>query len=269
MAYKNARQAAVDYILKKAENKISISKTVLNLKDALGLASPPQRIESYDISNISGENSVGSMVVFVNGESAKRFYRRFKIQTVSGADDYKSMSEVIYRRFKEAQKEENLIKNGELLKENAKFLPYPDCIFLDGGKGHVSVISELLELLDIDIPLFGMVKDDRHRTNALIDNSGRVIGLKRQSDTFFLITRIQDEVHRFAIEYHKKLRKKSMTGSVLEEIEGVGKESRKKLMRHFKTMTAIRSASVDEISEVKGISRKTAENVYNFLKQKT
>lgn len=265
LAHKNARQAAVDYILKKAENKISISKTVMNLKDALGLKTPPMRIEAYDISNISGADSVGSMVVFVGGESAKRFYRMFKIETVTGADDYKSMSEVIYRRLKEAQIEESLISEGKLIKEDAKFLPLPDCIFLDGGKGHVSVISELFELLDVDIPLFGMVKDDRHRTNALVDSEGREIGLKRQSDIFNLITAIQEEVHRFAISYHKKLRKKTLTGSVLTEIEGVGNETRKKLLKHFKTMTAIKSASIEELASVKGVTKKAAENIYNFF----
>lgn len=269
LAHKNARQAAVDYILKKSENKISVSKTIMNLKDALGLNTPPQRIESYDISNISGSDSVGGMIVFIGGEKAKRFYRRFKIETVEGADDYKSMSEVIYRRFKEAQIEEAMIKNGELAAGDAKFLPYPDCIFLDGGKGHVSVISELLELLDIDIPIFGMVKDDRHRTNALIDAKGREIGLKRRSDTFNLVTEIQEEVHRFAIDYHKKLRKKTMTGSSLEEIEGVGDKTRKKLLKHFKTITALKSATAEEIAEVKGISKKTAENVYSFFNKKT
>ncbi|MBP3337365.1 MAG: excinuclease ABC subunit UvrC [Clostridia bacterium] len=266
LAHKNARQAAVDYILKKAENKISISKTVMNLKDALGLKTPPMRIEAYDISNISGADSVGSMVVFVGGESAKRYYRMFKIETVTGADDYKSMSEVIYRRLKEAQIEEGLINEGKLIKEDAKFLPLPDCIFLDGGKGHVSVISELFELLDVDIPLFGMVKDDRHRTNALIDSKGREIGLKRQSDIFNLIYAIQEEVHRFAISYHKKLRKKTLTGSVLTEIEGVGNETRKKLLKHFKTMTAIKSASIEELASVKGVTKKAAENIYKFFK---
>lgn len=265
LAHKNARQAAVDYILKKAENKISISKTVINLKDALGLKTPPRRIESYDISNISGTDSVGGMVVFVDGEKAKRFYRKFKIQTVEGQDDYKSMAEVIYRRFAEAKKEEELIKNGELDEKNAKFLPYPDCIFLDGGKGHVSVISELLELIDTDVPLFGMVKDNKHRTNALIDAEGREIGLKRQSDMFRLVTAIQEEVHRFSVEYHRSLRKKKVTGSALEEIDGVGQETRKKLMKSFKTMAAIKAASKAELSAVKGISKKTVENIYNFF----
>ncbi len=269
MAYKNARQAAVDYILKRSDNKKSISKTILKLKEELALPSPPYRIESYDISNTSGADSVGSMVVFVDGQPAKRFYRRFKIETVEGSDDYKSMAEVIYRRIKNAREEELLIEKGELLKENAKFLPLPDCIFLDGGKGHLSVVSELMELLDQDIALFGMVKDDKHRTRALINVNNEEIAFKKTSESFALITRIQDEVHRFAIDYHKKLRKKTMTGSVLEEIDGVGPETRKKLMKHFKTISAIKSAEMADIMQISGISEKTAENIYNFFAKKT
>ena len=155
------------------------------------------------------------------------------------------------------------------LKENAKFLPLPDCIFLDGGKGHLSVVSELIELLDQDIALFGMVKDDKHRTRALINLNNEEIEFKKSSESFALITRIQDEVHRFAIDYHKKLRKKTMTGSVLEEIDGVGPETRKKLMKHFKTISAIKSAPKADIVRVSGIPEKTAENIYNFFAKKT
>lgn len=268
MAYKNARQAAVDYILKRSDTKKSISKTILKLKEELALATPPYRIESYDISNTSGADSVGSMVVFIDGQPAKRFYRRFKIETVEGSDDYKSMAEVIYRRIKNAREEELLIEKGELSRSEAKFLPKPDCIFLDGGKGHLSVISELMELLDQDIALFGMVKDERHRTRALINVNNEEIAFKKSSESFALITRIQDEVHRFAIDYHKKMRKKTMTGSILEEIEGVGPAIRKKLMKHFKTMSAIKSAQKADIMQVSGISEKVAENIYNFFTKK-
>ena len=269
LAYKNARQAAVDYILKGSKTKKSISKTILNLKEELALPAPPYRIEAYDISNTSGADSVGSMVVFVDGQPAKRYYRRFKIDTVEGADDYKSMTEVIYRRMKSAREEEIAIEAGQLAREDAKFLPRPDCIFLDGGKGHLSVIAELMELIDEDVPLFGMVKDDRHRTRALMTVQGEEIGFKRVSEAFKLITRIQDEVHRFAIEYHKKLRHKTMTGSTLEQIEGVGPATRKKLMKHFKTMAALREASAGEIAAVPGISRNLSQNIYNFFHKKT
>ncbi len=268
MAYKNARQAAVDYILKRSNEKKSISKTILKLKDELALTSPPYRIEAYDISNTSGADSVGSMVVFIDGQPLKRYYRRFKIATVEGSDDYKSMAEVIYRRFKNAREEELLIEEGKLSKNEAKFLPKPDCIFLDGGKGHLSVISELLELIDQDVPLFGMVKDDKHRTRALINVNNEEVEVKKSSEAFSLITRIQDEVHRFAIDYHKKLRKKTMTGSVLEEIEGIGPATRKKLLKHFKTMSAIKNAQITDIMQIKGISQKNAENIFNFFNKK-
>ena len=268
MAYKNARQAAVDYILKRSDEKKSISKTILKLKDELALPTPPYRIEAYDISNTSGADSVGSMVVFIDGQPLKRHYRRFKIATVGGSDDYKSMAEVIYRRFKNAREEELLIEEGKISKNEAKFLPKPDCIFLDGGKGHLSVISELLELIDQDVPLFGMVKDDKHRTRALVNVNNEEIEFKKSSEAFSLITRIQDEVHRFAIDYHKKLRKKTMTGSVLEEIEGIGPATRKKLLKHFKTMTAIKNAQITDIMQIKGISQKNAENIFNFFNKK-
>ncbi len=265
MAYKNARQAAVDYILKRSENKKSIGKTILELKEELALPAPPYRIEAYDISNTGGSDSVGSMVVFIDGQPAKRFYRRFKIETVHGSDDYKSMAEVLYRRLKNAREEELLIEAGKLAKEDAKFLPRPDCIFLDGGKGHLSVISELLELLDEDIALFGMVKDDKHRTRALINAQQQEIAFKKSSQSFALITRIQDEVHRFAIDYHKKLRHKTMTGSTLEQIEGVGAATRKKLLKHFKTISAIKAAEITDLQQVPGLSRKICENIFNFF----
>ena len=269
MAYKNARQAAVDYILKRSGMKKSISKTILKLKEELALPSPPYRIEAYDISNTGGSDSVGSMIVFVDGQPAKRYYRRFKIETVVGSDDYKSMAEVIYRRMKEAREEELLIENGKLAREEAKFLPKPDCIFLDGGKGHLSVISELMELLDQDVPLFGMVKDDRHRTRALMNAQNEEIAFKKTSEAFSLITRIQDEVHRFAIDYHKKLRRKTMTGSVLEEIDGVGPATRKKLLKTFQTMTAIKNAEKEDFMRVAGLSEKVAENIFYFFHKKT
>lgn len=265
MAYKNARQAAVDYILKRSEHKKSIGKTILELKEELALQTLPYRIEAYDISNTSGADSVGSMVVFIDGQPAKRFYRRFKIETVEGSDDYKSMAEVIYRRLKHAREEELLIEAGKMAKEEAKFLPKPDCIFLDGGKGHLSVVEELLELLDEEIPLFGMVKDDKHRTRALINTENQEIAFKKSSQSFAMITRVQDEAHRFAIEYHKKLRHKTMTGSVLEQIEGVGEATRKKLMKHFKTITAIKTAEMADLRKVSGISQKTCENIFKFF----
>lgn len=269
MAVKNAHQSAVNYLLKKAKAERNIDKTVVAFSEELGLKDLARRIESYDISNTQGSENVGSMIVFQDGKPYKSAYRRFRIETVEGADDYKSMTEMIYRRFKNAKEEELLIEENKLELKNAKFLPLPDCILLDGGKGHVNVISELLEMLDIDIPLFGMVKDDRHRTRGLLSADGNEIGMKATSQVFFLVTRIQDEVHRFAIEYHKKLRKKKMTSSTLTEIEGVGKSTAQKVLRHFKTMTAVKNASIDELRQVKGITSKACENIFNFFNKTT
>ncbi|MBR4891004.1 MAG: excinuclease ABC subunit UvrC [Clostridia bacterium] len=265
MAGKNAKQAALNFMLKNGEGNKGIKRIILDLKDELGLLNPPYRIESYDVSNISGKDNVGSMVVFINGEPKKSLYRRFKIDT-DVCDDYKSMSEMIYRRIRNARDEEKKIENGELLKENAKFLPLPDCIFLDGGKGHLSVVSELLELIDTDIPLFAMVKDDKHRTSMLLREDGSSIGLKTRSEEFNLITRIQDEVHRFAIEYHKKLRGKHVKQSVLEEIDGVGSKTALKLLKHFKSVNTLKKANVDEIKNA-GVSEKAALNIYHFFRK--
>ena len=264
MAHKNAKQSALNFMLKNAEGQKGIKRLILDLKEELGLLYPPYRIESYDISNTAGEDNVGSMVVFVNGEPARSKYRRFKIETAQGGDDYHSMAEMITRRITRARDEEILIEKGELTRENAKFLPLPDCIFLDGGKGHLSVISELLELLDTDIPLFAMVKDDHHKTNALLKNDGSSVGLKRNTAEFRLVASIQEEVHRFAIEYHRKLRSKKMKGSTLCEIEGVGEATAKKLLRQFKSIANIKSATVDELKSG-GASQKTAENIFNYF----
>lgn len=264
MAHKNAKQSALNFILKNGEGKKGIKRTILDLKEELGLKTPPYRIESYDISNTAGEDNVGSMVVFVNGEPAKSKYRRFKIETATGGDDYHSMAEMILRRLTHAKDEEKLIETGELLRENAKFLPLPDCIFLDGGKGHLSVISELLELTDFDIPLFAMVKDEHHRTNALLKSDGKSIGLKRNSQEFRLVASVQEEVHRFAIDYHRKLRGKKMHTSSLCEIDGVGDITAKKLLRHFKSIANIKVLEIEELKK-SGISEKVATNIYNHF----
>ncbi len=264
MAHKNAKQSALNYILKNGDGKKGIKRTILDLKEELGLENPPYRIESYDISNTAGEDNVGSMVVFVNGEPAKGKYRRFKIETAAGGDDYHSMAEMILRRLKNARDEEKLIEKGELLRENAKFLPLPDCIFLDGGKGHLSVISELLELTDFDIPLFAMVKDEHHRTNVLLKDDGKSIGLKRNSAEFRLVASIQEEVHRFAIEYHRKLRAKKVKTSTLCDIDGVGEKTAKKLLKHFKSISNIKSATQEKL-RISGVSEATAKNIFNYF----
>jgi len=257
MACKNARQNAVDHLLR--DSGKNIPKAVLALKEALGLEQLPKRIESYDISHTAGSDPVGSMVVFCDGRSARSKYRHFKIKTAQGGDDYAAMTEVIFRRIKRAQEE------AEAKDAESGFLPLPDVILLDGGKGQVSAVKELLEMLDTDIPLFGMVKDDRHRTRALVSSEGEEIGFQRTSEAFRLLSEIQEEVHRFAITYHKKLRTKHVIGSVLEEIEGVGSETRKKLIRHFKSVAAVKEAGLEELCAVPGLSEKVSKNIYNFF----
>ncbi len=264
MACKNARQNAVDHILKGSGRNVPAA--VLELKEKLSLPALPKRIESYDISHTAGADAVASMVVLVDGKPARSQYRRFKIQVAKGGDDYAALSEVIFRRFRHAKEEQEALDSGENIKP--KFLPLPDLILLDGGKGQVDTIAKLLEMLDVDVSLFGMVKDDRHRTRGVVSTDGAEIGFLPTSEAFRLMGTLQEEVHRFAIEYHKKLRTKRVIGSVLEEIEGVGEETRKKLIRHFKSVSGIRNATVEEIGAVSGISKRTAENIYNFFNEK-
>jgi len=257
MACKNARQNAVDHLLR--DSGKNIPKSLLALKEALGLENLPKRIESYDISHTAGSDPVGSMVVFCDGKPAKSKYRHFKIKTAEGGDDYASMTEVLFRRLKRAQEEEAA---GEV---EGGFLPLPDLILLDGGKGQVHAVSALFEMLDTEIPFFGMVKDDRHRTRALLSARDEEIGFLKTSDAFRLLSEIQEEVHRFAITYHKKLRSKHVTGSTLEEIPGVGEATRKKLIRHFKSVTAVREADMNALREVPGLSERVLQNIYNFF----
>lgn len=257
MACKNARQNAVDHLLR--DSGRNVPKSILELKEKLGLAQLPKRIESFDISHTAGTDPVASMVVFRDGKAARSFYRRFKIEKAKGGDDVQSMTEVLYRRFRNARDEE------AAQAEKPKFLPLPDLILLDGGKGQVHAVKELLDMLDADIPLFGMVKDDHHRTRGLITSEGEEIEFLKTSEAFRLLAAVQEEVHRFAVDYHKKLRQKRTIGSALEEIEGVGSETRKKILKHFKTMTAIKEASPEELESVPGVSKRVSQNIYNFF----
>jgi len=266
LANKNAKQAALNHMLKNADGKKGVKRLILDLKEELGLENPPYRIESYDISNTSGEDNVGSMVVFINGEPAKRFYRKFKIEHAVGGDDYQSMAEMILRRIQNAREEEKQVECGELTKDKAKFLPLPDCIFLDGGKGHLSVISELLELTDTDIPLFAMVKNDMHKTSALLKADGSRVDIKPRSEEFRLVSAIQEEVHRFAISYHRKLRGRRMRHSELETIEGVGPKTVEKLFAYFKSINVMKRATLDEI-KMSGVPQKTAEKIYQYFQK--
>ena len=232
------------------------------IQKALNIDFELNRIESYDISNTQGFESVASMVVFENGLPKRSDYRKFKIKTIIGPDDYGSMEEVITRRFtryiNETSGDENVKKAG--------FDKKPDMIFLDGGKGQISAVQKALTNLNLYVPVCGMVKDDRHRTRALMYN-GEEIELPYTSEGFKLLTRIQDEVHRFAIEYHRKLREKKQVHSILDDISGIGSVRRKALMKHFGDINAIRRAEVEELQQVDGMNIKSAEAVYNFFRK--
>lgn len=217
------------------------------------------RVESYDISNISGFESVGSMVVYEKGKPKKSDYRKFKIKSVKGPDDYASMEEVLSRRFERGLKEQQEeAENG--------FSRFPDLILMDGGKGQVHIAEQVLEKLRIDIPVCGMVKDDNHRTRGLYFHD-REIPISHSTEGFKLITRIQDEVHRFAIEYHRLLRSKGQIHSVLDDISGIGPARRKALMKQFKSLETIREASVEELRQTPSMSEQAAKKVYEFFHQ--
>lgn len=216
------------------------------------------RMEAYDISNTNGFESVGSMVVYERGRPKRNDYRKFKIKGISGADDYGSMREVLTRRFSHGlrEREEN--------KQLGKFTAFPDLILMDGGKGQVNVALQVLEELHLNIPVCGMVKDDHHRTRGLYYQN-KEIAVNRDSEAFRLITRIQDEAHRFAIEYHRQLRGKGQVHSILDDIDGIGPARRKALMRQYLSLEDIKKASVEELANVPSMNEKAAESVYKFF----
>ncbi len=223
-----------------------------------------RRIEAYDISNISGFDSVGSMVVYEDGRPKRNDYRKFRIRTVQGPNDYASLEEVLTRRFRHGLEEKREIEQEGKDEELGSFTRFPDLIMMDGGRGQVNIALKVLEEIGIEIPVCGMVKDDNHRTRGLYYNNVE-IPIDRYSEGFKLITRIQDEAHRFAIEYHRSLRGKDQVKSVLDGIEGIGPARRKALMRRFKTPEAVRDASVEELAGTEGMNRRAAESVYRFF----
>ena len=236
----------------------------------LGL-SGVKRIEAFDISNISGFESVGSMVVYEDGRPRRNDYRKFKIKTVQGPNDYASMEEVLTRRFEHGLSEREELMAMETadgdpgnMERFGSFTRFRDLIMMDGGRGQVNVALKVLERLGLSIPVCGMVKDDNHRTRGLYYQNVE-IPIDRYSEGFKLITRIQDEAHRFAIEYHRSLRSQGQVRSVLDDIEGIGPARRKALMRRFKSLEAIRDASLEELSSTEGMNRRAAESVYGFF----
>ncbi len=224
------------------------------------------RIESYDISNISGFQSVGSMVVFEDGKPKKSDYRKFRIQTVQGSDDYASMEEVLTRRFRHGLEERSQLQEKDWEEELGSFTRFPDLIMMDGGRGQVHIAEKVLKNLGLCIPVCGMVKDDRHRTRGLFYRE-KEMPVEQHSEGFYLMTRIQDEVHRFAIEYHRSLRSKEQVKSILDDIPGIGEKRRKALMRRFKTIEKVREATMEELAQVDTMNEKAAQSVYDFFRQ--
>lgn len=266
MAYHNAK-----LVLRQDKERIKREEgrtigAVKEIEALLGL-SGIQRMEAYDISNISGFQSVGSMVVYEKGKPKRSDYRKFKIKSVQGPNDYASMEEVLTRRFVHGMDEREERKQ-QLEDEFGSFTRFPDLILMDGGKGQVNIALEVLEKLQLTIPVCGMVKDDKHRTRGLYYNN-QEIPISRDSEGFKLITRVQDEAHRFAIEYHRSLRSKGQVHSVLDDIPGIGETRRKALMRHFKGLDGIREASVETLSNIESMNEKAARQVYDFFHKKS
>lgn len=257
LAYKNAAMVLnTDKERLKREEGRTIG-AVKELEKLLGLSNLV-RMEAYDISNTSGFESVGSMIVYEKGKPKQNDYRKFKIRGVQGADDYASMEEVLTRRFEHGLKEK---QEG---KELGGFTAFPDLILMDGGKGQVNVALQVLENLQLNIPVCGMVKDDNHRTRGLYYQNEE-IPIERNSEAFRLITRIQDEAHRFAITFHRKLRSQKQVHSVLDDIPGIGPARRKELMKHFENIEAIKNASLDELRKLPAMNEKAAQSVLEFF----
>lgn len=250
--------------IKREEGRtIGALREIEKLLDMQGL----NRIEAYDISNISGFQTVGSMIVYEKGKPCRSDYRKFRLKTIQGPDDYASMHEVLTRRFLHGIEEKKELQEKQMDEEFGSFTRFPDLIMMDGGKGQVNIALSVLSELHLNIPVCGMVKDDNHRTRGLYYNNVE-IPIERTSEGFKLITRIQDEAHRFAIEYHRSLRSKVQVHSVLDDIEGIGETRRKALMRRFQSVERIREASVEELKETESMNERAAEAVYAFLHKK-
>ncbi|EQK44849.1 MULTISPECIES: excinuclease ABC subunit UvrC [Paraclostridium] len=245
------RKNAIEYLEKFSNlNKLKYQKSIgalEELKNILGLKDTPKRIESFDISNIQGVDSIGSMVVFTDGKKDKKEYRRYKIKTVEGPNDYDSMAEIVERRI--------------------KYENFPDLILLDGGKGQVSAVKKVLDRYGVNIPLWGMYKDDKHRTKGLISQE-KEIELDKTSNLYRFVASIQEEVHNYAISYHRSLRNKSLTKSVLDDIQGIGEKRKKALLSHFKSIEEIKVASFEDLLEVEGMNKSSAESVFKFFNNK-
>lgn len=266
MVNSNAEESLSKHRFKRQREVLKQNEILSQLQHLLGLSVTPFRIECYDISNISGVQSVGACVVYQNATECNHAYRRFRIKTVDGANDYESMREVIFRRFERAYQEAEAIKQGEITMDDAKFLPLPDLILLDGGKGHVSAVKLLMDTIGETVPVFGLVKDDKHKTRGITDDV-REFALNKDDILFQFLTRVQEEVHRFAIKGFRKKHEDVSLNSELEEIPGVGPAKRKTLLRKFITIDNIKSAGFDELALV--VDSKTAQNIIRYFQERT
>ncbi|RKD30108.1 excinuclease ABC subunit UvrC [Thermohalobacter berrensis] len=264
MVRKNALETLKQYSDRIKKKMEKIKEVIKELEKLLNLDRLPKRIEAFDISNIQGVESVGSMVVFEDGQPKKSDYRRFKIKSVIGPNDYKSMEEILYRRFKRGLKEREMIKNNEIGIES--FSVFPDLIMVDGGKGQINATQKILDSLNINIPVCGLVKDDFHNTRGIIYKN-KEIDLSNNSNVFRFITRIQDEAHRFAISYHRSLRDKKVFRSVLDDINGIGKKRKMALLKKFGSVDKIKEADIEELASVEGMNKRAAKSVYNFFRE--
>lgn len=259
MVSKNALLTLTQFKNKIKSDEATVKEGLKAIKELGGFDDVPDRIEAYDISNTGSSEIVASMVVFEKGLPKNRDYRRFKIKSVEQQNDYGSMQEAVFRRFKHAEKEKAEMDNAE-----GKFTHLPDLIFVDGGLGHVNAVKEVLKEIGVNIPVMGMVKDSNHRTRGLISQQGE-FDLQKNIHALRLVTAIQDEAHRFAVEYNRKLRQKRYAGSVLDEVEGIGPKRKKALIRHFGSVSKIKAAGVDDLMSVDGINRQVAEKIYDHF----
>jgi len=262
---KNAKTTLENFKLKYLQEKALYDNVLKDLKNILRLQEEPIRIEAFDISNIQGFDSVGSMVVFEKGRAKPSDYRRFKINTVKGADDYKSMKEILTRRFQHGLSEIKSIQDRKLEFSSGKFSVFPDLILMDGGKGQINIALEVLNAFNIDIPVCGMVKDNKHRTRGLIYNGEEII-INKYGSVMKFITRVQDEVHRFAISYHRSLRGKNSFHSLLDDIPNIGEKRKKDLLFNFKSIDNIKKATYEELLSIPSMDKKSAECVLEFFK---
>lgn len=267
LAKSNAKLRLMQKSHKETRKKEINENALIELSELIEMDGLPNRIEAFDISNISGMDSVGTMVVYQDNDFKRSEYRRFKIKTIKGPDDYGSMKEILYRRFRRGLKEIKEIQSSSLYYQDAKFSVFPDLIIMDGGKGQVNICLEVLMDLNLEIPVIGLVKDDSHTTRGVIYDNIEY-SLHDMRDGLLLLTKIQDEVHRFAINYHRSLRAKTSTKSILDSIPNIGEKRRKNLMIKFGSIKNIEKAGIKEIMETPSMNKLAAESIVTFFKNK-